>query len=226
MKFLSLRKVSQLLLFASFSFTSSGVLAQTVELPALVSGDELQSIKGSTVNRNSSVGGSSSLTVGSSTTFGASVNSNSSPGTSGSSKSTLKLNALGVDPDGSSGSPNSCPTGGCLRSSIGGDNSTLTGAITNVRASDAVQVDDTALETGENTYASGDVSFTGISGENNLVLDPVSVFESETSTNAVESDVSDTDTKVSSAAASATIDTSTNADIKSSSFVSTFQQAF
>ena len=224
MKLFSLQKVCRFLLFASFSLTSSAVLAQTVELPALVSGDELQSIKGSTVNRNSSVGGSSSLTVGSSTTFGASVNSNSSPGTSGSSKSTLKLNALGADPDGSSGSANSCPTGGCLRSSIGGDDSTLTGSITNVRASDAVQVDDTALETGENTYASGNVSFTGISGENNLVLDPVSIFESETSTNAVETD--DTDTKVSSAAASATIDTSTNADIKSSSFVSTFQQAF
>jgi hypothetical protein len=226
MKLFSLQKVCRFLLFASFPLTSSAVLAQTVELPALVSGDELQSIKGSTVNRNSSVGGSSSLTVGSSTTFGASVNSNSSPGTSGSSKSTLKLNALGVDPEGSSGSANSCPTGGCLRSSIGGDDSTLTGSITNVRASDAVQIDDTALETGENTYASGDVSFTGISGENNLVLDPVSIFESETSTNTVETDADDTDTKVSSAAASATIDTSTNADIKSSSFVSTFQQAF
>ena len=52
--------------------------AHSVELPALVSGDELESIKGTSVNRNSSVGSNSSLTVGSSTTFGASVNLNAS----------------------------------------------------------------------------------------------------------------------------------------------------
>ena len=206
--------------------------AQAVELPALVSGDELESMKGSTVNRNSSVGGSSSITVGSSTTFGASVNTNSSPGSFGSAKSTLKLNSIGVDPDGSNGLDNSCPTGGCLRSSIGGENSTLTGSITNIRATDAVAIDDVSLTTGENTYATGDVNFTGISGKNNLVLDPASIFESETSTSADENSNSesessiDTSTKVSSAAASATIDTSTNADIKSSSFITTFQQAF
>lgn len=46
-------------------FSSSSTCAQTVELPALVSGQELESIKGSTVNRSNTTGGSSSLTVGS-----------------------------------------------------------------------------------------------------------------------------------------------------------------
>ena len=223
MKNQNFSKLIRLLIFLSACSLPSAAYAQAVELPTLVSGDELNSIKGSTVNRNASVGGSSSLTVGSSTTFGASVNTNSSPGTSGTAKSTLKLNAVGVDPDGSNGLDNSCPTGGCLRSSIGGGDSTLTGEITNIRATDASAIDDVSLTTGENTYATGDVNFTGISGENNLVLDPLSIFESETSTS---SEDSTDDTKVSSAAASATIDTSTNADIKSSSFTSTFQQAF
>lgn len=223
MKNRALPKLIRLFIVLSACSLPSVSWAQAVELPTLVSGEELNSIKGSTVNRNASVGGSSSLTVGSSTTFGASVNTNSSPGTSGSSKSTLKLNSIGVDPTGASGLDNSCPTGGCLRSSIGGTDSTLTGSITNIRATDAVEIDEISLTSGENTYATGNVNFTGISGENNLVLDPESIFESETSTS---SEDSSDDTKVSSAAASATIDTSTNADIKSSSFTSTFQQAF
>ena len=70
-------------------FSSSSTCAQTVELPALVSGQELESIKGSTVNRSNTTGGSSSLTVGSSTTFGASANLNASPGTKSSSSSSL-----------------------------------------------------------------------------------------------------------------------------------------
>ena len=69
--------------------------AYSVELPALVSGDELESIKGTSVNRNSSVGSNSSLTVGSSTTFGASVNLNASKGTTASTSSLLKLNLHG-----------------------------------------------------------------------------------------------------------------------------------
>ena len=94
--------------------------AYSVELPALVSGDELESIKGTSVNRNSSVGSNSSLTVGSSTTFGASVNLNASKGTTASTSSLLKLNTVGVDPTGENGVENSCPTGGCLRTSVGG----------------------------------------------------------------------------------------------------------
>ena len=198
--------------------------AQSVELPALVSGVELESIKGTSVNRNSSVRSNSSLTVGSSTTFGASVNLNASKGTTASSSSLLKLNSIGVDPSGESGLENSCPTGGCLRTSVGGGNSTLKGKIVNIKATDSTTINENVL-TGENSFGSGDVDFTGISGENNLVLDPTSQFKVETTTlDAISTDI--TDTRVSSAGSSATIDTSTNAEIKSTEFISTFQQAF
>jgi hypothetical protein len=207
------------LIFLGSNCTAS--LAQ-VALPALVSGDELQSIKGSTVNRNASVGGSSSLEVGSSTTFGASVSVNSSPGTKGKASSLLKLNEIG-----SLKENRSCPTGGCLRSSIGGSDSTLTGTITNLRATDATEFNETDIASGSNTYASGNVSFTGIAGENNLVLDESSEFNA--STESIDANVpgaTPSDTKISSASSSATIDTTTTSDIKSSSFTSTFQQAF
>ena len=200
--------------------------AYSVELPELVSGDELESIKGTSVNRNSSVGSNSSLTVGSSTTFGASVNLNASKGTTASTSSLLKLNSVGIDPTGTDGLDNSCPTGGCLRTSVGGGNSTLKGKIINIKATDSTTINDNVL-TGENSFGSGDVDFTGISGENNLVLDPTSQFKVETATiNSDRESTETTDTRVSSAGSSATIDTSTNAEIKSTEFISTFQQAF
>ena len=200
--------------------------ANAVELPALVSGDELESIKGTSVNRNSSVGSNSSLTVGSSTTFGASVNLNASKGTTASTSSLLKLNTVGADPTGTDGLENSCPTGGCLRTSVGGGNSTLKGKIVNIKATDSTTINDNIL-TGQNSFGSGDVDFTGISGENNLVLDPTSQFKVETATIDLDSESTETtDTRVSSAGSSATIDTSTNAEIKSTEFISTFQQAF
>lgn len=205
-------------------FSSSSTRAQTVELPALVSGQELESIKGSTVNRSNTTGGSSSLTVGSSTTFGASANLNASPGTKSSSSSSLKLNALGADANGTQGLQESCPTGGCLRTSVGGENSTLTGNIVNLKATDATKYNSNEISSTSNTLGAGDVDFTGISGSNNLVLDPSSQFVAETET--LDALDSGENTRVSSAAASSTIDTSTNADIKSTSFTSVFQQAF
>ena len=138
----------------------------------------------------------------------------------------LKLNELGADPDGSLQSLKSCPTGGCLRSSVGGNDSTLSGSITNLRATDAVEFNGIDVNTGANTFGGGVVNFTGISGENTLVLDPTSQFNAETTTSPSEDGTNNNDTKVSSAAASATIETSTETDIKSSNFVSTFQQAF
>ena len=202
---------------------SASAYAQTVELPALVTGDELESIKGSTVNRSTTVGGSSSLTVGSSTTFGASVNINASPGTTAKSSSTLKLNALGADPDGVQGLKDSCPTGGCLQTAVGGDDATLSGSIVNLRATDAQQYNANQISSGSNTLGAGDVNFKGIAGKNSLVIDPVSQFVAETQT---VDGAAETDTRVSSASASSTIDTSTNADIQSTSFTSVFQQAF
>ena len=93
------------------AFASTFTLpALAVELPALVSGEELESIKGTSVNRNSSIGSNSSLTVGSSTTFGASVNLNAK-GTEASTSSLLKLNSLGVDSEGLTDLEESCPTG-------------------------------------------------------------------------------------------------------------------
>jgi len=221
---------SNFIFAASLSFLTGLPSVAQLELPALVSGDELESIKGSTVNRSTSVGGNSSLNVGSSTTFGASVNINSSPGTVSKSTSSLKLNAVGSQSGDStdgetSSSSELCPTGGCLRSSIGGDDSSMTGSITNLRASDATIFNDNTIESNENTFSSGSVEFTGIKGVNTLVLDPNSQFNAETQS--VSDDESTLEiTKVSSAAASATIDTSTNTDIGSSTFKSSFQQAF
>lgn len=217
------------LLLASLAFcslfSSSSINAQTVQLPALVSGDELESIKGSTVNRSTTVGGSSSLTVGSSTTFGASANINASPGTTSKSSSTLKLNALGADPNGVQGLKESCPTGGCLQTSVGGDDATLSGSIVNLRATNATQYNSNQISSASNTLGAGDVNFKGIAGKNNLVIDPLSQFVAETQTiDGAQADGGDT--RVSSASASSTIDTSTNADIQSTSFTSAFQQAF
>ena len=216
-----------ILVFLAFCslFLPSASCAQTVELPALVSGEELESIKGSTVNRSVTVGGSSSLTVGSSTTFGASANINASPGTTATASSTLKLNALGADPDGTQGLKGSCPTGGCLRTSVGGDDTTLSGNIVNVRATDATEFNENKVSSASNTLGAGNVNFKGISGENNLVIDPLSQFVAETAT-IDEGAAVGPDTRVSSGAASSTIDTSTNADIQSTSFTSVFQQAF
>ena len=210
------------LLFCGF-FSPSAIYGQTVELPALVTGEELESIKGSTVNRSTTVGGSSSLTVGSSTTFGASANINASSGTTSKSSSTLKLNSLGADPTGALGLKGSCPTGGCLRTSVGGEDATLNGNIVNVRATDATEFNENKVSSASNTLGAGNVDFKGISGENNLVIDPLSKFVAETATTGAGAG---TDTRVSSAAASSTIDTSTNADIQSTSFTSVFQQAF
>lgn len=205
------------------------------ELPALVSGDELESIKGATVNRNSSIGSNSSLTVGSSTTFGASVNLNASEGTGAKTSSLLKLNTLGADPQGALGLKQSCPTGGCLRTSVGGDDSTLRGKIVNIKATNSTTINENVLDSESNSLGTGDVDFTGISGQNNLVLDPTSQFEVETytlgaddsdGTLAGETSSGGSFTRVSSAGSSATIDTSTNAEIKSTDFISTFQQAF
>ena len=212
------------LTFCAF-FSASVAFAQTVELPALVSGTELESIKGSTVNRSTTVGGSSSLTVGSSTTFGASANINASPGTTSKSSSTLKLNALGADPNGIQGLKETCPTGGCLQTSVGGDDATLSGSIVNLRATDATQYNSNQISSGSNTLGAGDVNFKGIAGKNNLVIDPISQFVAETQTLDVDG-AAVKDTRVSSASASSTIDTSTNADIQSTSFTSAFQQAF
>ena len=111
----------------------------------------------------------------------------------------------------------------CLRTSVGGGNSTLKGKIVNIKATDSTTINENIF--GNNSFGSGDVDFTGISGENNLVLDPTSQFSVETKTIATGT-ADTTDTRVSSAGSSATIDTSTNAEIKSTEFISSFQQAF
>ena len=132
---------------------------------------------------------------------------------------------MGADPNGVQGLKESGPTGGCLQTSVGGDDATLSGSIVNLRATDAKQYNANQISSGSNTLGAGDVNFKGIAGKNNLVIDPISQFVAETQTLDVDG-AAVKDTRVSSASASSTIDTSTNADIQSTSFTSAFQQAF
>jgi hypothetical protein len=66
-------------------------LSQTLELPEVISGDVLSGMKGSTVNRSTRQGATSSLTFGSSTTFGTSSSVNATSGTKSSAESLFKV---------------------------------------------------------------------------------------------------------------------------------------
>lgn len=222
-------------------FLSVGVLvapAWAQQIPSLPA--PVAAAKGETVNISVQSGGKASLSFGSSSSFGTSVNLSSTSGSMTSAVGKLKP---------ASGSMNFSIGG------VAGKEGQTSAVINNVRASGTGSATDfsgtTASTEGENTnFSSGNATLTGVVGKLDLTIDPgdSTLFSVETRTsnftpltgageNAGASAIppvgdpttsSNTSplTQVSNGAASAIINSSTNADINTSSYQSTFSQTF
>ena len=98
--------------------TTHGTAKAQLQLPDVVPGEIVNSIKGTSLTRSVSSGGKSSLSFGSNTTFGTSASVNATSGTKVESISNLKFeNAT-------------------LTTRLGGDNDRVTADIGNIRATD------------------------------------------------------------------------------------------
>lgn len=191
---------TSLAMMASLSLLSRGADAQ-VTLPPVISGDVINSIKGTTVNQSTQSGSKSSVSFGSSTTFGASSSINATSGANTSSETILKLNTAGNA---------DCITGGCVNSSIGGTDGVTSADITNLRST-----------TNTDQSSSGNVNLQGIKASNTLTINgDLSIFKSGAS--ATSSGLSEN----ANAGSNALINTNTNVDINTTNFASSFQQAF
>ena len=208
------------------------VVKSQVTLPDIVTGDVIEGIKGTTVNRSVQGGNKSAVSFGSSTTFGASSSLNLTSGATGYSESFLELN-----PTGASTGDTACPTGGCVSSSVGGADGITNADITNVRST-----------TDSNQDSSGAVNLTGIQAANTLVIDgEKSTFQARLQTvesanylidsngdfvvdnegNLINNAANITgESQNANASSNTIINTNTNVDINTTEFVSTFQQAF
>lgn len=191
---------TSLAMMASLSLLSRGADAQ-VTLPPVISGDVVNSIKGTTVNLSTQTGSKSSVSFGSSTTFGASSSINASSGANTSSETILKLNTTGNA---------DCITGGCVNSSIGGTDGVTSANITNLRST-----------TDSDQSSSGNVNLQGIKASNTLTINgDSSIFKSGASATSSSLSVN------ANAGSNALINTNTNVDINTTNFASSFQQAF
>lgn len=191
-----------------------------VTLPEIITGDVVDGIKGTTVNRSVQAGSKSAVSFGSSTTFGTSSSINTTSGAYGASESQLQLNTTGSE---------TCPTGGCISSSVGGDNGITNADIANIRST-----------TDASSNSSGNVNLSGIQASNELILNGgLSNFRSQVHTIHDSNSPGDSlfennpniinvagDSQNASANSNTLINTNTNIDINTTEFTSTFQQAF
>jgi hypothetical protein len=223
-------------------FLSVGVLvapAWAQQIPSLPA--PVAAAKGETVNISVQSGGKASLSFGSSTSFGTNVNLSSTSGSMTSASGKLKP---------ASGSLNFSIGG------VAGKEGQTSAVINNLRASGAGSATDfsgtSASTEGENTsLSSGNATLTGVIGKLDLTIDPGTntQFSVETRTtnftplttrpatpgpDGEDNKTCDSNaspnicslTQVSSGSASAIINSSTNADINTSSYQSTFSQTF
>lgn len=191
-----------------------------VTLPAIITGDIVDGIKGTTVNRSLQSGSKSAVSFGSSTTFGTSSSINVTSGAYGASESELQLNTTGTS---------TCPTGGCISSSVGGDDGITNADIANIRST-----------TNASSDSSGNVDLAGIKASNELTINgDLSNFRSQVhtihGTNTPASSSFDNNPNVANitsesqnatANSNTLINTNTNIDINTTEFTSSFQQAF
>ena len=210
---------------ALISFETISVKSQTLELPEIVSGEVLESIKGSTVNTSKSTGTSTSLSFGSSTSFGTSSSVNATSATKSSSESVFKVGNT---------TTSDCPSGGCIRSNIGDANGNITAKVSNIKANDIQNFNDTLVNSSSNKYTNANAEITGIGAQNSITLDgKETIFKARSATvhsnadfDSVSSKLLSNDAQTSSASSSGFTSTNTNVDINVSDYVNTFQQAF
>ena len=212
--------------FLSLSTLNSFSLkSQTLELPEIVSGEVLESIKGSTVNTQKSTGSTSSLSFGSSTRFGTSASVTGTSATKSSSESVFKV---GNSPT------NECPSGGCITSNIGDLNGNVTAKVSTIKANNLENFNNTLVNSSSNKYTDANAEITGIGAKNSITLDGnETIFKARSATvhsnanfDSINSKVLSSDTQTSSVSSSGFTSTNTNVDINVSDFVTTFQQAF
>lgn len=224
----ALSRLTLALMLTGFGNTS-GVRAQLQPAPALPSLSDVDSVlklKGTTVNMNIQDGTRSSLNFGSSTSMGVSVNMSTTEGTRTSASSQLT------------------PKTGSIVFSIG------KGATAGETTADISNLKTEKAATGENSYgAQGQAKLTGVTSSLNLDLDPNKTsFSAQTETlhepGVLNEGVKGQDGNYilqpyyqtgaqkgtggqnSSASASTNINSATNVDINTTSFTSTFMQAF
>lgn len=191
-----------------------------LELPAII--EVTESIKGSTVNQSVQSGSKSAVSFGSSTTFGTSATINATSAAYAASEAVLGLTTVQQQ--------NGCPTGGCIFSSVGGDDGITNADISNIRSTTDAQ-----------SASSGQVNLTGIRASNELAIDGGnssfsaqvhSIHESNTAgqenifSNNPNVANSAEESQNGSAGSNTIVNTNTNVDINATNFISSFQQAF
>ena len=199
---------------------SSGVNAQT-QLPEIIPGEIVTALKGTSLTRTSSTGGNSSLSFGANATFGTSANINTTSGTKAESISNVKFSS------------------GVLTTVLGGDTNSVSADIGNIRANDISSIiqgeELTTVGSGENSYSNGNADISGIFQSNSLEIDgDNSIFTTKTSSvhgdsasyDEISSENISTNNQVASGSSGAIFSTTTEVDINTSEFASSFQQAF
>lgn len=199
---------------------SSGVNAQT-QLPEIIPGEIVTALKGTSLTRTSSTGGNSSLSFGANATFGTSANINTTSGTKAESISNVKFSS------------------GVLTTVLGGDTNSVSADIGNIRANDISSIiqgeEVTTVGSGENSYSNGNADISGIFQSNSLEIDgDNSIFTTKTSSvhgdsasyDEISSENISTNNQVASGSSGAIFSTTTEVDINTSEFASSFQQAF
>ena len=207
---------------SAFGITcTQGISVAQIQLPDVVPGEIVNSVKGTTLTRTVSSGGKSSLSFGSNTSFGTSASVNATSGSKVESISNLKFeNAT-------------------LTTRLGGDNDRVTADIGNIRANDlgshSTESENTTVDSLSNTYSNGSADISGIFQENQLDLNGSdSTFITKAST--VHGDSGDfaeikdvnqsEEAQTASGSSAALMSTNTNVDINTSEFVNSFQQAY
>tara|TARA_Y100001933_G_scaffold237534_1_gene260462 strand:- start:805 stop:1509 length:705 start_codon:yes stop_codon:yes gene_type:complete len=216
-------KLLALLLFTFYP--NNEIKSQILELPEIVSGEVLESIKGSTVNTSSSSGSTSSLSFGSSTRFGTSASINGTSATKSSSESTFKVG---------SSSSTQCSSGGCINSNIGGTDGKFSAKVLNIKANNLETFQETSINSTNNNFTNAEADITGIGADNSITLDgDATIFKARAATvhsdsdyDSISSSVLSDDTQTASGSSSGFTSTNTNVDINVSDYVNTFQQAF
>ena len=209
-------------------------------LPEIVPGEVIQGIKGTTVNRSAQAGSRSSVSFGSNTSFGTSSSINATAGAYAASESFLAIDTAGSD---------TCSSGGCISSSVGGTDGLVTADLSNIRSAErsgsgyssdpedpAQSVNGSSTSSGTST---GQVALSGIRASNFLAIDGNgSSFKSQTHTIHEDNEGEDVmknnpakanvalDNQTANANSNTSINTLTNVDISTTEFVSAFQQAY
>ena len=218
---MSKSKVFSFLLLALALLSDSAKVQAQVQLTEIVSGEIVNSLKGTSLTRTTSSGGKSSLSFGANTTFGTSANINSTSGSKAESISDVKFKT------------------GTLTTRLGGENDSVAADIGNIRANNMSSVDQddslTSISSDTNSYSNGNADISGILQSNAFEVDGAnSTFSTKVSTvhgdnpefDQITSENVSSDAQLASGSSGVMFSTTTDVDINTSDFVSSFQQAF